>query len=339
MSQYRDLWVGDFIVEETKTLDVQICSHPMVAVNAQLPVSVSAADAHVGYLLGPAGAHLDTDRESKTTVRYSQVRPAPETHDHTHVKHYGQYAISNARMGLNLTYISCWQHEEDIKGKAGLIAEDCWNMTSTTPTPTSASTSPNTTLNSPLGGPLNATLDTANTTAQPAFPHPLSNSIILPVSYGTSPRLTLTYFNTYAPNTGCIRVHTVRLTDNAPVHQALSSFHTGMLPTARDAVLAGLPWAEINWMDAKRLTNNEFEKLSLSMIHTFIPEPAQYSARSFQYGRLANPDLLRPNCSYLVKITQIDANAEAIANINEKQGRGGKRTSPQKFKLYSVTSC
>ena len=170
--------------------------------------------------------------------------------------------------------------------------------------------------------------------------YPLGDSIVVAVTYGASPRLTLTYLNTYASNTGCVRVYAVPLSNNAVVQQALLMVsQNGLRSPASDAVLANLSWDEINWMDAKRPSNDEFEKLSLTMIHTFYPEPAQYSARSFQYGTLAPPHLFVPNSTYLVKITQMDANAEAISKTNERQGRGGHRTPPQKFKLYSISSC
>ena len=66
---------------------------------------------------------------------------------------------------------------------------------------------------------------------------------------------------------------------------------------------------------------------------------AQVTKADFQSGEGVNPTYLLPYHSYLIKITQINANEDGISSVNAKNGRGGKRDNPQKFKLYAVACC
>ena len=296
---------GPYLFEETTSLHKQICDSPMVAIDAQGPdvVVTMNNDHNIGYT-----ADL-FNRYSLNLIRFSRLYG-----DYTkdgRSKHYSQLSLVNAHLGLNFSYNTCWLYEEDVKGKAGLIANNCWKERSI--------------ISSKLS----------------VIPNCLRDSIIVPVTYGSFPRLTLTFLSTYAQNTGCIRVSTVRITNNTFVERSLhrlSQASNATSPLLKEDILASLPWEEINWLDAKR-QSAETMNLSITFVHSFIPEPTHYTARNFQYGELTDPQLLLPHHSYLVKVMQIDANGEKISPTNEKQGRGGFRSSPQKFKLYSVSSC
>ena len=99
-SHYRDLWIGDFLVDETKDLDSQMCFHPTVSIDGQSSVPESAADAHAGYHLGH---RMEGDSVVRTNVRYSRVRSgtisAPGSSSHNQMKPYGQYTITNENLG------------------------------------------------------------------------------------------------------------------------------------------------------------------------------------------------------------------------------------------------
>ena len=304
-SNYSMIFNSTFLVEETATLQKQICHRPMVAFDAHGPVVVvkEKEDHDIGYTADLFNHH------SLNLIRFTRIYGYNNTDNQS--SHYGHLTLVNAHLGLNFSYNTCWLYEEDVKGKAGLIAKDCWNETS-------------------------VTLSTLS-----VIPNRLRDSIVVPVTYGSFPRLTLTYLSTYAQNTGCIRVFTVRITNNTLVERSLYPLTTASnwtSPISNEDILASLPWEEINWLDPKRPID-ESEKLSLTSVHSFIPEPTHYTQRDFQYGELTDPQLLLPYHSYLVKITQINANGEKILSTNEKQGRGGFRSSPQKFKLYSISSC
>ena len=282
-------WDAPFMWEESRALDRQLCRHPALGIDGQVPVRTGD---HARYTLG-----LSDDSTSSVVSYTNRVLGINRT--------VGQYTVTSPELGLNFTYVSCWRHDEDVKGKPGLVAEECWNV------------------------------------SKPLECNPLSDSLVFPVTYGPSPRLILTYLSTYTSNVGCIRVFYVRITNNTVVQDALGSAKSIAADDhSQQDALAHLPWEQINWIDPKRATDSEFERLSLTWVHSFIPEPEHYTKRDFQFGELADPSALSPHTSYLIKITQIDANDDSIRNVNEKQGRGGYRSPPpQKVKLFSALAC
>ena len=103
----------------------------------------------------------------------------------------GDFTVTDARLGLNVTYHTCWGHREDVKGKPGLIAENC-----------------------------HANRSSASD----------SDSLYFPVQYGASPRLVVTFLRTYTSDTGVVNVSFVPLTRALPPIASSHGAHLSHLP-------------------------------------------------------------------------------------------------------------
>ena len=112
---------------------------------------------------------------------------------------------------------------------------------------------------------------------------------------------------------------------------------TQMDPVAAETVLMALPWERTTFQDTKLF---EDSKISIAKSKTFWPEPATVRAEHWFIGEMWPHWQIKPNTTYLCRIDHVDVNDKPWAKIRkEALLTGGKRGSPQKVKILSVSSC
>ena len=151
-----------------------------------------------------------------------------------------------------------------------------------------------------------------------------NSSMYLVMSFGSTPKLTLTALTTYPLNTGAILVS---IGDLPMEYEARNNTSHASLPSALN--LSSVTYHSIGHIDGLTVSG-EWERLSLASSFTFITTNIYLPDMYY-----VPPEILRANSTLIVRLSQIDANSMFAG----KKRAHITRIYPQKFKLISIRSC
>ena len=261
-----------------------------------------------------------------------------QTQDSGQIASLSRYRLLDPSLGLDVTYSSCWQHREDVKGKPGLIADTFY-----------AQSNPQSNLRAPQSN-INSTQSNLRALH--------TNHLIFLVSYGAIPRLMVTFLQTYTNDTGCVEIYFLPL--QAPFRASAStntspgasislgtrlnsvpspgpgpSLSPGASPVSgysitNESQLISLPWEKLAYIDPKLTPLDQFDKVSLSWTHVYVPNNhesndnntttttttnnnnSNYNSNTTTavaapaiklYGEFVSSHAMRPHSSYILKVT------------------------------------
>ena len=151
-----------------------------------------------------------------------------------------------------------------------------------------------------------------------------NSSMYLVMSFGSTPKLTLTALTTYPLNTGAILVS---IGDLPMEYEARNNTSHASLPSALN--LSSVTYHSIGHIDGLTVSG-EWERLSLASSFTFVTTNIKLPDM-----RYVPPEIMRANSTLIVRLSQIDANSMFAG----KKRAHITRIYPQKFKLISIRSC
>ena len=295
------------------TLFSQFCGYPHTGIDGQIPPmsNVGLSDRHRlshsqnNVPLGPSIIALGS---GLGLAPGSGLAPGPLSVPGLGLSQgLSRYRLFDPLLGLDVTYTSCWQHREDVKGKPGLIADTCYAQSNAQP---NAQSNAQSNLRTPQLNRINTSQSNLHT-PQSNIHTSASNHLIFPVSYGAIPRLMITFLQTYSNDTGCVEIYYFPLVPpfraNTTSDDSSGHHNVGFGPSLRsgpgaslrpvpiaspvsgagspgpgaslgpgtaitnESQLTSLPWQRLAYIDPKLTSRDQYDQVSLTWTHVYVP--------------------------------------------------------------------